>query len=241
VRRRARVPVPVPRPTPGRVSGGLVVMSSTVGAGLRPFPSFHAVVTQACPAWDNPGEGDPVDLAPHGYGRSAVARGSSSNRLSNTAMVSNPEIRRVSQGHPKRRNRRASRAQCCEQTLLPNSLTPMRTPNKQRSQFGSKRSPVRVWAPRPACQLVVSSEFTWCTCFGSGRDRPGSGGAEASADPGHDGRSKCSVKRTGVPEGSHGYPGAALSRVAAVNGRPLKTSAASRRSGSRCRPDRRAG
>src|ERR1019366_5250911 len=75
-----------------------------------------------------------------------------------------------------------------------NSRSPMRATKIQGACFGSKRSPVRVWAPRPAGQLTVSFEFAGCTCFGSGWARTETRSAEASAAPGHDQRSKCSVK-----------------------------------------------
>ena len=49
----------------------------------------------------------------------------------------------------------------------------MRTTKVEGACFGSKRSPVRVWAPRPAGQVEVRSELAWCTCFGVAWARPG--------------------------------------------------------------------
>ena len=59
-----------------------------------------------------------------------------------------------------------------KQVVQANSRKPMRTTKVGSACFGSKRSPVRVWAPRPAGQLTVSFEFTGSTCFGVGRARP---------------------------------------------------------------------
>jgi hypothetical protein len=70
------------------------------------------------------------------------------------------------------------------------------------------RSWVRVPPPRPAGQLTVSFEFTGRTCFGSGRARPGTGSAEASAAPYHDARSKSSITTASAGQGSHRDHGA---------------------------------
>jgi hypothetical protein len=78
----------------------------------------------------------------------------------------------------------------------------MRETKVESTCFGSKRSPVRVWAPRPAGQLVGGFEFTGSTCFGVGRAPPGTRGAEASAAPDHHFRSKFSIAGEGFVTGT---------------------------------------
>ena len=61
----------------------------------------------------------------------------------------------------------------------------MRTTKVEGACFGSERSPLLVWAPRPEGQLVVSSEFTGCTCFSVFRAQPGpDGGGKCYSGPG---------------------------------------------------------
>ena len=103
-----------------------------------------------------------------------------------------------------------------KQVVQANSKWPMRTTKVERTCFGSKRSPVRVWAPRPAGQLTVSFEFTGSTCFGVGRARPGTRGAEASAAPDHHFRSKFSITTAPPRQGSDRRPGAALRSAVAL-------------------------
>ena len=84
----------------------------------------------------------------------------------------------------------------------------MRATKVESACFGSMRSWVQVPPPRPAGQLTVSFEFTGRTCFGSGRARPGTGSAEASAAPYHDARSRSSITTASAGQGSHRDHGA---------------------------------
>src|ERR1017187_1512354 len=118
-----------------------------------------------------------------------------------------------------------------KQVVQANSRRPVRTTKVEGACFGSKRSPVRVWAPRPAGQLVVRFEFAWCICFGVVRAQPGPRWGKANAALGHDLRSKCSITTAPAGQRSLRSLGAVLRGAVAVRegpGTPPETAPAAR-------------